>query len=93
MNELQQLKKEIEELQNWKKQLETSHSIPLNVDQAFRARLSNLVNTITVSTKGVDTEDVTVDENGVAIYSVMNDPDGFLQVTVGGAVYYLPYFT
>lgn len=38
MNDYDKLKKEVEELKAWKKSLEASHSIPLNVDQAIRAR-------------------------------------------------------
>lgn len=38
MNE--ELKKRIEALENWKSQLESSHSIPLNIDQAFRDRFA-----------------------------------------------------
>ena len=36
--ELSQLKKEIQELQDWKKSLEKSSSIPLSVNQAFKER-------------------------------------------------------
>ena len=87
----EQEKRDLEELKAWKKSLESSSSIPLNIDQAFRARFEK-GSVFTVSTKGADTEDVTVDEAGLATYAVMNDPDGFLQVTVGGTIYYLPYF-
>lgn len=37
----EQLLKRIEELENWKKNMEASHSIPLNIDQAFRGRFLN----------------------------------------------------
>ena len=40
-NELEQLKRELQELKDWKKSLEASHSIPLNIDQSFRARLGS----------------------------------------------------
>lgn len=39
-DEIEQLKRELEELKAWKKSLEMSHSIPLNIDQAFRKRLN-----------------------------------------------------
>jgi len=43
-NEIENLKREIEELKTWKKSLEASHSIPLNIDQSFRERfLSDVV--------------------------------------------------
>ena len=92
MNDYETLKRELEEIKNWKKSLERSSTIPLTIDQSFRERFSK-GSVLTVSTKGANTEDVAVDEGGVATYSVMNDPDGFLQVTVGGTIYYLPYFT
>jgi hypothetical protein len=85
-------KRELEELKAWKKSLEASSTIPLNIDQSFRTRFPK-GSVFTVSTKGVDTEDVSVNEAGIAAYAVMNDPDGFLQVTVAGTIYYVPYFT
>ena len=35
---LEQLNREVQKLQDWKKSLEKSLSIPLNIDQAFRER-------------------------------------------------------
>lgn len=92
MNELEILKKKIADLEAWKKSLEASKSIPLNVDRALRERLSNLSSLFLKSTKGADTEDETVDEGGVGIYAVMKDPDGFLETTINGTKYYIPYF-
>ena len=93
MNELE--KQQLRELLEWKKSLESSHSIPLNIDQALigRGYTKTSPTPLTVSSKGVDTEDVTVTESGSASYAVMNDPDGFLQVTIAGTIYYLPYFS
>jgi hypothetical protein len=88
----EQLQKEIEMLKQEIQNLKSSTTIPYDVDQAFRVRLSDLL-ALSVSSKGVNTEDVTVNEAGVASYAVMNDPDGFLQVTLNGTVYYLPYFS
>lgn len=87
-----QEKQEFEDMKRFVQALKSSNSIPLEVDRAFRARLSALFG-LSVSTKGVDTEDVTVDESGAATYAVMNDPDGFLEVSINGTIYYLPYFT
>ena len=89
--ELQQLKREVEELRAWKASLEASHSIPLNVDQAFRARfLSNQVKT---SSKSVSSENQAVDEGGTGQYSVLKTPDAFLEVVASGGTYYIPVFT
>lgn len=37
---MQQMKKELDELKAWKKSLEMSHSIPLNIFQAFKERFA-----------------------------------------------------
>ena len=92
MNELETLKREIEELKIWKKSLENSSSIPLSIDQALTGR-GYVKTNLKLSTKGVDTEDVSVNEGGVATYAVMNDPDGFLEIYLNGTTYYIPYFT
>ena len=90
MNETE--KQQLETLLTWKRQMESSSTIPLNVNQALKARLLGSLG-LTVSTKDVDSEDVTVSEGGASSYAVMNDPDGFLQVTINDTVYYIPYFT
>jgi len=38
MNEIELLKREIEDLKRWKASMEASHSLPLNVDQAISGR-------------------------------------------------------
>ena len=91
MNE--QEKKQLAELLKWKSQMEASHSIPLNVDQAFRARFSVISTTIATSAKGATTENQAVNEGGVATYSVLKPPDAFVQVIVSGTTYYIPVFT
>lgn len=92
MNELQQLKKELEELKAWKKSLEMSQSIPLNIDQAFRKRFF-VDSGISASGKSATSENQSVNEGGVATYSVLKAPDAFLQVVVQGSTYYIPVFT
>lgn len=87
----EEMQKEIEELKAWKASLERSSAIPLNVDQAFRKRLS--VVSPTTSTKGATSENQAVDEGGMATYDVLKPPDGFLQIEINGTIYYLPYFT
>ena len=87
MNE--DLLKRIEDLENFKKNLEASYSIPLNIDQAFRARFGGTG--VTVSAHTGETKQV--NEGGVAVYNVMTAPDGFLQIQIGGTIYYIPMFT
>lgn len=84
--------KRIEELEKFKKSLEASTSIPQPVYAAFKDRFSDIVG-ITVSAKGANSEDVTVDEAGSNTYAVMNDPVGFLQVRINNTIYYIPYFS
>lgn len=43
MNELAQLKKEVEDLKAWKRSLEASHSIPLAIHQAFTGRFGDTI--------------------------------------------------
>jgi len=100
MNELELLKQEIEELKRWKSQLEASHSIPLNIDQAFRERFKGLSTSIkTQSTKAADSEDVTVVNSvnfgaqTVGTTVVLNDPTQFLKVDIDGVTYYLAAWT
>lgn len=97
MNELQaelaQLKLQVASLQNRLDALNSTSSIPWEIDQAFRDRFISSVPTITVSSKGVDTEDITINESGSATKVVMNDPAAFLQTSVNGVVYYIPVFT
>ena len=91
--ELEQLKKEIEELKNWKKSLESSYSIPLNIDQAFRARFFN-TSDLSVSAKGADTEDqVAGNATNDGSVTVLDDPQLFLEITIGTTVYYIPAYT
>lgn len=91
MNEdFAQMKRELEELKAWKKSLEMSHSIPLNIDQAFRARFAF---GLTTSSKSASSENRAVDEGGSATYSVLTTPDAFLQITINNTVYYIPVFT
>jgi hypothetical protein len=85
------LNNRINELQAELDLLKSAHSIPFEIENAFRERLEG--NSIAVSSKGADTEDVSVDEGGISTYSVLNDPDIFLEVMINGTTYYIPAFT
>lgn len=73
--------------------------IPLDVDRAITRRVARKVQSLKVSAKGANTEDVTavtsVNFGGGTTTStpVLNDPDGFLEVQVNGTVYYIPYYS
>ena len=89
MNE--QEKQQLQELLNWKKSLESSHSLPLHFDQAIRGRFK--FSEVKTSTKASNSENRSVDEGGVATYSVLKAPDAFVEVLVGSTTYYIPVFT
>ena len=76
------------------KTLQAGGTLTHDFDVAITDRLKRkAILGLTVSAKGVDTEDQTVQESGSSTYSVMGDPDLFLQVSIGGTTYYLPAFT
>ena len=84
----------LNEVYEFVKSMKAAGTIPYEVDEAITDRIKRkAILGLTVSAKGLDTEDQTVQEAGSGSYSVMGDPDGFLEVTIGGVVYYLPYFT
>jgi len=85
------MKKELEELKQFKKSLESSHSIPLPIDQAFRGRFG--FSTINTSSKSATSENQAVNEGGTDTYSVLKPPDAFVQVKIGSTYYYIPVFT
>lgn len=91
MEEINQLKRQVEELTQRLNALSSTATIPWEVDAAFRDRLGGSL--ITTSTKGVNSEDVTINEAGSGTFVVMNDPDAFLQVIVEGTIYHIPVFT
>ena len=90
MNE--QEKQQLNEVFQWYKNMQSSHSIPLSIDQAIRARFLTAP-VIKASAKGNDSEDQAVNEGGLALYNVLKEADDFLEVTVDNAIYYIPVYT
>lgn len=72
--------------------LKTSNSVPFEVDSALRERLLGDRSELEKSSKGATSENKTVDESGSSSYAVLDKPDGFLEVTVSGTRYYIPYY-
>lgn len=89
MEEIKILKQQIAELQAWKKSLEMSHSIPLNIHQAFKA---NLVGDSLTSngTGSATTQEISLTGNAQTI-NVPAQPTGTLKVSVGNTEYELLY--
>lgn len=90
---LENLKRKVTSLEEENKKLQSSSTIPFSVDNALRDRFIKGIPNLSVSSKGADTEDQAVDESGSGSYSVMGDPDIFLEVSINGTTYYLPAFT
>lgn len=86
----QEQERKLNELYDFMQKMKNSTTIPFDVAEAIKAR--NPRTSLIVSSKGVDTEDVTVNEAGTGSYQVMNDPDGFLEIEISGTTYYIPYF-
>jgi hypothetical protein len=82
----------LNEIYAFMQSLKANSTIPIEVDGAFRTRLTGILG-LTVSAKSANSEDVSVNEAGAASYSVMNDPVGFLEVDIDSVTYYIPYFT
>jgi len=85
------LEQRIERLEEENKKLRASTTIPFEIDSAFRTRFAKSLG-LSVSAKGIDTEDRAVNESGSGSYNVLKDPDGFLEVSIGAVIYYIPYY-
>lgn len=98
MNEIQQLKQEIQaqnskikSLEIFVESLKSSKAIPLSVDQAFRKRFSSGV--ISASLKAGSSEWINVDESGIDSYYTAGPMDGFVSLKdENGSIIYLPYY-
>lgn len=78
-NRILELERTVEDMQN-----------PNTISPAFAKVIEQ--SGLTVSAKAVSSEDQAVDEAGSATYNVLTEPVGWLQVTVGGATYYIPRY-
>jgi hypothetical protein len=86
-----QERQELNDLLIWKHQMEASHSIPLNVDQAIRGRFVDAV-TMKPTTKTATSENVSINEGGAAVKTVLGPPDAFKKIVVDGVLYYCPLY-
>jgi hypothetical protein len=77
-------------LENEMQAMKNMATFPFEVENAIRNRLS--VQGIDTSTKSATSENKSVNEGGASTYSVMDKPDGFVEVQVRGTIIYLPYF-
>lgn len=97
MDKTQELQNQIDELKAKIDLIYNSSDIPHDVEQAFRTRFQlervDTLASITTSNKSATSENQSVDEGGLATYSVLKAPDAFIQITISGAVKYIPIFT
>lgn len=85
-------KQQLRETYAFMKSLMSSATIPLPVDNAFRDRLSNLSEIISLSGKSATSENQAVDEGGSGTYSVLGTPDEFLKVVINGVNKNIPSY-
>lgn len=91
------LQRQLDEINRKLGLLYNSVDIPHDVEQAFRTRfrlerVDEMAN-ITTSAKGATSENQAVNEGGVATYSVLKAPDAFIEITIDGALKYVPIYT
>jgi hypothetical protein len=87
---MEELQKQIDELKNRLDLLNSSYSIPLDVDNAFRDRLQAVAGQS--STKLASAETQAVNEAGAGTYSVAKPMDGFVKMIVDGVARNIPYY-
>lgn len=93
MDESRQILARLALLEEFVESLKSSHSIPFDVDSAFRDRLS-VSATFDASTKDANSEDVTINEAGSGTSVVLNDPTGFVKARLSnGTEVALPYYS
>lgn len=73
--------------------LNNNATIPFDTGEAFKARVLSDVGVALTSTKSATSENKSVNEGGASTYDVMNKPDGFLEISILGNIYYVPYFS
>lgn len=91
--EIEQLKTELAELKRQFELLKSTTTIPYDIDRAFYERYKMIeFARLSPSSKSATSESQSVNEGGVASYSVLKNPDGFEQREVGGVVRYYAYW-
>lgn len=91
--EIEQLKKQVTDLQSQMKLLYSSTTIPLDVAEAFRTRLQEDARILQVSSKTAASETQTVNESGTDSYPVGKPMNGFVTIVVNGVQYDVAYYT
>lgn len=90
------LRKEVERLTKLFDLISATSTIPKSIDDAFRARLGirdlQKIPSLSLSAVSASAHNKAVNEAGASSYQVLNNPNGFLQVIIGGITYVIPYY-
>ena len=89
---MEDILKQINDIKEEYNKLRNSSTIPKDIDSAFRARLSNLAQQISISGTSATAHNQAVNEAGSGSYSVLSTPTGYLTVNVNGTPRDIPYF-
>lgn len=92
MNEIETLKKRIEELEGKFNSLSSSTTIPFNVAVAIKARMEQDFVAGDSSAVSASTYTQAVSEAGSGSYNVAKPMTGFIEVIFGGITYNIPYY-
>lgn len=85
-----ELRKEFEQMKADIQALKNTATIPYEVDSAFRDRLGIDQLGLKGSTKVATSENVSIDEGGVAVKTALGAPDAFKQMSINGTTFYIP---
>lgn len=80
-------------LEGFIQSIQASGTIPYEVGEAFKARISGSAQ-FSQSSKSIDSEDVSINEAGAGSHVVLDDPDYFLKATLSdGSEVAVPAYT
>lgn len=87
---MEDLQRQVNELREIVLSLQSSVSIPYEIESAFRERLGGTI--LTDSSKTAGSASQGVNEAGSGTYSVAQPMKGFKQILDKGVVIYIPYY-
>lgn len=94
--EILKLQEEINRLSREVEQLRSSTTIPYLVQEAFKKRLIEPLPKVRTQalpvTVSPTAHNQAVNEAGVATYSVLGIPTGYLEIVISENTYYIPYY-
>lgn len=87
LEEITKLNKRIDALQN-------NATIPFDIGEAIKTRVLSDAGVAATSTKGATSENTSVlVSTGPNVFAaVLREPDGFLEITITGVKYFIPFY-